>query len=373
MAAVASPSDAQTSSNIVDTEVHVDRVDSSVAGLKLTAAQQQQQQQEEPLVCVGVVADVQYVDLPVSKNFSGTETRYYRDSLVSVTQAAECWAQRGVRVAVQLGDLIDQQSRITKAQKENVEMVINLFLASHPSLELHHVFGNHEAMCFSREDYFTHFPGHYPHASAPHEYHYSFAPCPGFRFVVLDAYDVSTWGRAPGSDAHGAAVALIKANNPNECAWGSASGNFFTGLSGPVQRFCPFNGGIGAKQLAWLQATLEKACSERERVVLMSHALFKALPHDPDSNRNLIFNYDEIEKLVLSVNTAEFKTVVATFCGHSHTDDYVLDDSGIHHVVLGSPMIYPLSGGPTFGTLELYPDRLELRGSGGVASRTLPF
>ena len=45
---------------------------------------------------------------------------------------------------------------------------------------------------------------------------YAFVPAAGWRFVVLDSYDVSLLGWPPGHPRHQAAEALLHARNPNE-------------------------------------------------------------------------------------------------------------------------------------------------------------
>ena len=150
--------------------------------------------------------------------------------------------------------------------------------ATPPPLPLLHLIGNHELLCFSREELRALLPlptaaeldaaaaasagglapgavalrAPPPAAARDARLYYSLQLPGGWRLLALDAYDVAIGrhGADVGSAQHAAAAALLRANNPNECAWGAPiAGNYFTGLSGVGQRFVPFNGGLGPAQL----------------------------------------------------------------------------------------------------------------------------
>lgn len=46
--------------------------------------------------------------------------------------------------------------------------------------------------------------------------YYAFSPHPAWRFVMLDAYDVSLLGWPQGDPRHSLAVSLLDRHNPNE-------------------------------------------------------------------------------------------------------------------------------------------------------------
>lgn len=54
------------------------------------------------------------------------------------------------------------------------------------------------------------------HQGAAEHSYYSVVPHPGWRFVVLDGYDVSLLGWPPGHPYHEAALKLLDEKNPNE-------------------------------------------------------------------------------------------------------------------------------------------------------------
>ena len=60
---------------------------------------------------------------------------------------------------------------------------------------------------------------------------------------------------------------------------------------------------------------------------------------------------------------------MAWFAGHYHKGGYTLEN-GIHHVTVPGMVEAPADKN-AYGVVDVYPDRLELRGVGTVPSRTL--
>jgi manganese-dependent ADP-ribose/CDP-alcohol diphosphatase len=68
--------------------------------------------------------------------------------------------------------------------------------------------------------------------------------------------------------------------------------------------------------------------------------------------------------------------VVAVLAGHLHRGGYAVDEQGVHHVTLPSPLNFP----ECYGMVSVYVDsdttgRLELEGNanGDLPSRSLPY
>lgn len=70
----------------------------------------------------------------------------------------------------------------------------------------------------------------------------------------------------------------------------------------------------------------------------------------------LLWNYEEVLRLLRASGV-----VAATICGHAHQNGYVLDDWGIHHLVLPAVLETP-PGRDAYGVLEVYPEYLVLQG-----------
>ncbi len=61
---------------------------------------------------LGLIADIQYADIPNMWNFSKTAERYYRNTVVVLSRAVSWWAEIGrLDFAVNLGDIIDGCNR----------------------------------------------------------------------------------------------------------------------------------------------------------------------------------------------------------------------------------------------------------------------
>ena len=134
-------------------------------------------------------------------------------------------------------------------------------------------------------------------------------------------------------------------------------------MEGLEQRFVPFNGGLGTKQLEWLRSVLLKAKEKKEKVVLFTHA---PLYEGAASTRNLAFDYD---KALSIIHEEGESTVVAVMAGHYHRGGYAQDENGVHHVTIQSPLTH----GACFGVVEVYPERLELVGLGAQRSQIMPL
>ena len=106
------------------------------------------------LFSFGVVADVQYADLPVGTNFLKTVRRYYRHSLDALALAVQSWLQdtpEGAPVAfvAQLGDLIDGKNA-DNGQTAAAAADVYDVLSRLGSIPIHSAIGNHDVMNWRR-------------------------------------------------------------------------------------------------------------------------------------------------------------------------------------------------------------------------------
>ncbi|XP_040032884.2 manganese-dependent ADP-ribose/CDP-alcohol diphosphatase [Gasterosteus aculeatus] len=330
---------------------------------------------EPPLFTFGVIADIQYADIDDGYNFTRTRRRYYRGSLRLLTNARRSWSESGVKpeFILQLGDIIDGFNKGRDSSDRALDAVLTEFGCGLP--EVHHVWGNHELYNFSRAallrsrlngtarpsgapaDDGTARPSGAPADSQLCAYHFS--PFPGFRFVVLDAYDVSLLGRETSSDQYSDAMAVIKQHNNNEDL------NCPPVFVGQLQRFTMFNGGFGKQQLDWLESVLSTADDKQERVTIVSH-----LPVHPWSTADicLAWNFDELLAIIRCHGS-----VVCFMAGHDHDGGYYQDEgTGVHHVTFPGVIETPPDS-DAFGTVSVYKDQMVLKGYGRVTDRVLPF
>ena len=182
--------------------------------------------------------------------------------------------------------------------------------------------------------------------------------CSKLRFIILDSYDICVLDRCPKeSNKHHRAREVLSSNNPNY----PHNENSPEGLEGLQKRFVAFGGGIDKPQLQWFESSLQSAKEDGERVIVVSHQ-----PIHPGSSwpTCLMWNYNE----VLDVMRLYKDVIIASFAGHAHKGGYVRDEeSGIHfrtlEAVLESPD--PIR---TYGIVDVWNDRLVLRGNGDCVS-----
>lgn len=179
---------------------------------------------QRPLFTFGVIADIQYADIEDGYNYTRSRRRYYRSSLQLLRNAQESWSESSVKpeFILQLGDIIDGFNKGHDASDSSLDTVLSEFGSS--TVEVHHVWGNHEFYNFSRSALLSSKLNSTPRTdrslsgarAGSDIYAYHFSPFPGFTFVVLDAYDVSLLGREESSEQYRSAMNLIKQYNNNE-------------------------------------------------------------------------------------------------------------------------------------------------------------
>ena len=210
----------------------------------------------------------------------------------------------------------------------------------------------------------------------------------GIKFIVLDGYDIALMRRsATHSSKRRHAVEILQRENGKN--FGDGNENSPEGLEGLQERFVAFNGAVGPAQLLWLRNELETTrnlnsqekqtnnnnnnnCdgatiqTQTQKVVILSHQ-----PIHPGSSNPvcLIWNYDSVLELL-----REFSDVViASFAGHAHKGGYCRDEeSGIHFRVIEA-VLESKPPTTTFGVLNVYRNKLHLRGYGDCKSAIYRF
>lgn len=269
---------------------------------------------------IGLVADAQYADVETKG------TRHYRRSIAKLAAAVEHFNDRELAFAVHLGDLIDREWRSFD------EITRPLAASRH---RWHHLLGNHDFEVLSERR-----PG--VPARLGMAWRYGSFDHGGFRFVVLDSNDVSTYAHPEGSPPQaGAARELARLQ------------------AARVRQAKPWNGGLGRAQLAWLEDTCAAASQERRRVVILCHH-----PVLPDADHNL-WNAPEVVALL-----GRQPAVVAWLNGHNHAGGFA-QHQGVPHVTLHG--MVETADTTAFATARLLEDRMIITGHGREPSRELLF
>lgn len=218
----------------------------------------------------GLIADIQYADSDDGYNYRKTRRRFYRAALTLLMKAVADWkANRpDMKFVLQLGDIIDginrRQNGMGAASK-----ALNTVLAPFDDLACptYHMVGNHDLYNFQRLEIFG---SDLNSSKLPSvqgvsgELYYSVLVHSCLRIIVLDTYDVSVLGYQDHQDHphYKTAVALLEKFNFNK------DKNSSDGLKGMDKRFVAWNGGVGEKQLAWLDEQLTDADSKQQNVLI---------------------------------------------------------------------------------------------------------
>ncbi|KAI8512344.1 hypothetical protein Bbelb_089830 [Branchiostoma belcheri] len=327
--------------------------------------------EERPLFSFGIIADVQYGDLDDAKNFTQTKVRYYRNALYLLREAVQHWKEENkIHFMLQLGDVIDGFNTRRKNSENALRAVLREFEGV--PFAVHHIWGNHEFYNFSRTYLMKSslFTAQETQETANNVQkvvkkeadaaYYDFSPYEGYRFIILDNYDISMCGigRDKDSPQYKEAERILRERNRNEEL------NSPEGLVGLDRRFVMFNGGMGEEQLQWLRETLEVARQRGEKVIVSGH-----VPVHPDSCyvMCLLWNYQDVLNILQDFSDI----VLAYFCGHDHEGGYHYDSGNeIHHVTLPG-VVEVLPGSNAFGTVEVFTDRLVMHGVGQLDSRVM--
>ena len=329
----------------------------------------------EVLFRFGIIADIQYADADDAPNFQGTMIRRYRKSLLTYSKAIKYWNNMlttstsiPFKCAIVLGDILDGKTALMK----NQEQCYNDFLqiSSLSKIDSFYCFGNHCHYSFNRTQIYDKYLSPLTHilssnstiggVCSPSELYYDYSPYPGWRFVFIDGYDISSIG-ASSEENRLLSHTLLSTHNPNDL---NISGGWFNNLPYHKRRWVPYNGGVSQKQLEWLDSVLTESVQRGEQVIAFCHQPIYA----PDKPQSLVWNAEEILALLHSHGNTRLWVA-----GHDHGGQYGIDTGGICHLVPPAPIESP-EGDLTFGHIDVCGDKLHLHWQGEVPADTvLPF
>lgn len=142
--------------------------------------------------------------------------------------------------------------------RQDLEKVLGVFAKSKcPDNDIHHLIGNHDLYNFTRSD---------PRLKALFRksesgtYYYSFSPAHGWKFIVLDPFDISTIDPAHGSAED--AWELLKKHNQNDVR--DDKGDWYKDLEGDAKRWVPPNGALSTPPLSLASFSMHRPVLDRE-------------------------------------------------------------------------------------------------------------
>jgi manganese-dependent ADP-ribose/CDP-alcohol diphosphatase len=330
------------------------------------------------ILSFGAIADVQYANSENGADFKKTVVRRYRNSLKLLKAAIDEWTMQEktvgypIQMIVQLGDLLDGRCQETNKDRDIcLQQILEQFNRMPSNVPRFDVIGNHELYNFTREE--LNDPNGPLHTSFSNDEilqkpstFFSRVIVAGIRIINLDAYEISTLNgeKEPTTvDAYN----FLSTKNPNNIR---AKGvDWANGLVGERKRFVPYNGAISKEQLNWLRETLKISLERNERCIVLSHV---SLQQGCCAESCVIWNYEEVVSCLHNPTGTGDTPVVACLYGHAHKGGYIMDDRGIHHLTLQSPL-EAIGDEVAFATIDVTSNQLNVRGRGRVPSRVLWF
>lgn len=272
---------------------------------------------------IGLVADAQYADIDAKG------TRFYRQSIGKLGAAVEHFNGQDLAFCVHLGDLIDREWK-------SFDEITKPFAKSRH--RWHQLLGNHDFDVL--DNLKTGVPKRLGMA-----WRYGSFDHQGFRFVVLDTNDVSTYAHAAGTPE--------RAHAEQELGRAKVA---------KLRQAQPWNGAIGPAQLAWLDRT----CAEARNLENYRHAVI-ILAHHPvwPANEHNLWNSTEVLAVL-----DRYPNVVAWINGHNHAGNFA-ERNGIPFVTMKG--MVETAETTAFATARVTSDRLVLTGHGREPSRELKF
>ena len=345
---------------------------------------------------IGLIADVQYADIEDTWNFNRSHKRKYRKTIKSLHNAVDCWVEtEGLQLVVDLGDAIDGFRNTDRAMGlhalEKVMREWQRFQEHRENVPILHLLGNHELYKFTRSELVNGVESTSFSCSAPRQlecrvdicksmyYSFKIAQSSNWRAVVLDPYEESVMRDGGGRVGLDLTVEigglnreftyLCQTHNPNDIL---KSSNFFAGLDGVESRWCPFNGGIGGRQLSWLESVLKNAVETGEKIIIFSHVIIHPKATPGGNSHTILWDYDKVIALFEKYDCVKF-----VFAGHAHHQGYYkCPNTGVHHVSIASPLEAPDDCVEnTFGTLKICDSTKTgfLVGSGSIPNMEFTF
>jgi hypothetical protein len=271
----------------------------------------------------GVIADPQFAPIP---NTYGVKTRFYSNSVWKLSQAIERFNQEDLEFVITLGDMIDRYW-------ESFQYVLPLY--DDLKHEKFFLLGNHDFEVPA--EYLRSIVRTVGMQSA----YYDFSKA-NYRFIVLDGNDVSLFAPPPGDPRKALAakrIADLKASKaPN------AQG---------------YNGALSDTQFAWLEKKIQEATAAGQKIVIFNH--YPVFPPHPTNA------FDSERLIQLVCNTPN---IVAYLNGHNHDGNYG-QMAGKHFLTFRGMVETPTDN--AYAIVEVFPDRIDVKGFGIQESRTLTF
>ena len=265
---------------------------------------------------IGILTDCQYC------NCASIGNRNFRSSLSKLDSCISTFNSLSLDAIFHLGDMIDHDFR-------SFDSVIPRFKEFRPPVHL--VLGNHDYMIKKK------FKPELMNRIGMKEDHYVM-DFGDWRFIVLNGDDLSYF--APQNKG--------QKQERNDLVSDQCGQLHLNGM--------PWNGGIGKKQMTWLEKRLDDSEQSHAKVIVLCH-----FPLYTKENHNL-FNNRQVFELI-----SRYPCVKAYFCGHYHSGSYKVKN-GIHLVNFKGMVDTEMN---SFSVVTLTADSILIKGYGREPDRKL--
>jgi len=315
-----------------------------------------------PLFRFGVIADIQYCDIDDAYNYAQTEIRHYRGTLAVLEEAVQTWNKTpDIKFIADLGDIIDGQTEFKKiGSREGLDRVLSIFSNLIDGLPVVHMIGNHELYNFTRRELDDLLKNEMNESGAGY---YSFRPVKDlpWKIIVLNSYEINMISNKEQTEEKEIALQYLERHNPNNLR--KMGVNWLDGMKGVERRYVPYNGALGERQLAWLDAELAESDRLGERVVVLAH-----VPLAPLSASLSCLSWDYTRALEIF---DEHPSVVSVLAGHDHAGGY-WKRKGVHYLTFPSPLNVEDKDPFAHGVVDVHADKLVVHGFGGLVCTVAP-
>lgn len=273
---------------------------------------------QTPIIRFGVVADIQYADADPKRD------NFYRSSVQKLDTAITHFNDEMVDFTVTLGDMIDRNPF-------DIDLIMKQLKGLNK--KVYNIPGNHDYSGFVDNNMM------FKKLKMPAEY-YTFAQ-KKWRFIMLNTNEVASYANIEASNKE-KELAAIKDSIE---------------VQGRTNAH-PWNGGISNMQMLWLLEELTKAEKKGENVIVCTHH-----PLYPASELTALNDKEILETL------SQFKNIKLVLSGHDHKGGF----GTFEHIpcVTIEGMLETETN--SYGIVEVFEDKIVIKGEGRLTSRTISF